>query len=608
MATEKDGVPLPNEAPRPEREASPPGSQTASTASIWDRIKRHKVVEWTLAYVAFGYALLHGVQMLRETFEWPLLVPRLTVAALVLGAPIAVTLAWYHGHRARHRVSGQELSILIALLIVAGSVLWWVSRHTHEHATAPAAADNVAVPFNPPPHSIAVLPFVDMSEKHDQEYFGDGMAEEIVNLLVKVPDLKVIGRTSSFQFKGKADDLRKVGTALGAAYIVEGSVRRSGEHIRVTAQLIDTRDGTHRWSDTYDREVEDALTVQDEIATSLVRALQLEVAGSDFLVGRVLPKNSAAYDAYLRGLHAFNRFDEEGLDAAITDYRHALQLDPSFLPAAEQLARTLCALPTWGFVSPPVGYERARAAAQEALKLEPKSAIGHAVLGCVATWYDWNWAVARQELQTAMASDPYNPFVLVEGASERNAVGQWGEAIRLCNAGLAADPLLATLHEASGWAHLRLGQFAEAEAALRRVLEISPTFVTAHRQLGTILLMEGRPRDALSEMQKETSVGGRSLGLVLAYESLRRTQEAATELARLEAEHAQDMAMWIAEAQAFRGQKDQAFRWLDRAYSQKDTWLWSIKGDPLLKNLEGDPRYKAFLRKMNLPEERAGGD
>src|SRR5215468_11638358 len=147
MATEKDSVPLPTETKRLESEASPGGSQTVSTVSIWDRIKRHKVVEWTLAYVAFGYALLHGVQMLRETFEWPLLVPRLTVVALVLGAPIAVTLAWYHGHRARHRVSGQELSILIALLVVAGSVLWWVSRHTHERATA--GANITASPATP---------------------------------------------------------------------------------------------------------------------------------------------------------------------------------------------------------------------------------------------------------------------------------------------------------------------------------------------------------------------------------------------------------------------------------------------------------------------------
>ena len=271
MATEKDGVPLPTEPERAEGEVNAPGSQTASTISIWDRIKRHKVVEWTLAYVAFGYALLHGVQMLRETFEWPLLVPRLTVAALVLGAPIAVTLAWYHGHRARHRVSGQELSILIALLVVAGSVLWWVSRNTHERVPSVAAGSTAT--FNPPAHSIAVLPFVDMSEKHDQEYFADGMAEEILDILAKIPQLTVIGRTSSFQFKGHTEDLRAIGEKLRAAYIVEGSVRKTAARIRVTGQLIDARSGAHLWSDSYDRDFGDVLTLQDEIATSIARAM-----------------------------------------------------------------------------------------------------------------------------------------------------------------------------------------------------------------------------------------------------------------------------------------------------------------------------------------------
>jgi len=202
--------------------AGEPAQPMHATDSVWDRIKRYKVVEWTLAYVAFAYAVLHGVQMLRETFEWPLLVPRLTVDVILVGVPVAITLAWYHGHRARHRVSGVELSILIALLVVAGSVLWWVSRYSSTHATHTAASE--ATHVNPPlgEKSIAVLPFVDLSEKHDQEYFADGMAEDLIDVLAKLPGLKVIGRTSSFQFKGKSQDLKTIGTALGAQYLVEG--------------------------------------------------------------------------------------------------------------------------------------------------------------------------------------------------------------------------------------------------------------------------------------------------------------------------------------------------------------------------------------------------
>jgi hypothetical protein len=184
MGSPDDSVPLqdpPQEAqvPTPVAHPVPPSPQPPD--SSWARIKRHKVVEWTLAYVAFGYALLHGVQMLRETFDWSFLVPRLTVFGLVLGVPIAVTLAWYHGHRARHRVSGPELSILIALLVVAGSVLWWLSRTSHERAAMSAAATNSsappAAPFNPPPHCVAVLPFVNMSGDREQDYFSDGLSE-----------------------------------------------------------------------------------------------------------------------------------------------------------------------------------------------------------------------------------------------------------------------------------------------------------------------------------------------------------------------------------------------------------------------------------------------
>ena len=251
-------------------------------------------------------------------------------------------------------VTGAVLAVALAYFVVDR---FWISRHVES-----STASTTLPPGTPSPavseKSIAVLPFVDMSEKHDQEYFGDGMAEELVNLLVKIPDLKVIGRTSSFQFKGKTDDLRKVGTALGAAYVVEGSVRRSGDHIRVTAQLIDTRDGTHRWSETYDREASDTIKVQDEIATSLVRALQLEVASSGVLQGRVLPKNGEAYDTYLRGLHALNRFDQPGMNEAVAHFRHALTLDPLFVPAAEQLARTLCAQFAWASCRPAADLSR----------------------------------------------------------------------------------------------------------------------------------------------------------------------------------------------------------------------------------------------------------
>ena len=468
-------------------------------------------------------------------------------------------------------------------------------------AAAPTTASAPA-PSAIPEKSIAVLPFVDMSEKHDQEYFGDGMAEEILNLLVKIPELKVIGRTSSFQFKGKTDDLRAIGSALGAAYVVEGSVRRSGDHVRVTAQLIDTRDGAHRWSETYDRDASDVLKVQGEIAGSLVRALQLEVANPLVFQSRSSLRSSEAYDIYLRGLHAADKFDQRGFEEAVAAFRRTLELDPSFVPAAEALAMNLASLAEWHFVSPQAGYEEGRAAAEAALKLDSKSALAHAVLGYIHTEYDWDWTAAAREMNTAVGLAPNDPNVLILAATERLAVGPWADGVHYLDTASTVDPLDPGVYSVASLTYVRLSRIAEAETAIRRALEISPTLGWGHHWLGVILLLEGKTQESLSEMQKETAMGYRFGGLAVAYFALNRIRDADTVLARLETEGARDSAMRIAEVYAFRGKKDQSFNWLERAYAQKDASLYYIKGDPLLKNLEGDSRYKAFLRKLNLPE------
>ena len=474
-----------------------------------------------------------------------------------------------------------------------------VSSSQRADSTARFAASKSAAVSG---QSIAVLPFIDMSEKHDQEYFGDGMAEEILNLLVKIPDLKVIGRTSSFRFKGKADDLRTIGAALDAAYVVEGSVRRSGDHIRVTAQLIDARDGVHRWSETYDRDARDILKIQGEIAAGLVRALQLEVTAADQLLIRKSVRNSEAYDVYLRGLHASNRYDQAGFEEAVSDFRRALELDPTFILAAEQLATNLASLTDWGYLPTQSGWEQARVSAQEALKLDSKSGRAHAVLGYVHTLYDMDWPGAEEEFRTALALSPHDPMVLEYSAMERLAVGKWADTLHLLDSATTADPLDPGIYEVRVWAYLRMGRFAEAMSASRRLLEIAPTYAWGHYDLGLSLLLNGTLADALEEIQQETAVEGRLSGLAVVYQALHRTKDANEALARLETDHASDGAMDIARVHAFRGQKDAAFKWLDRAYTQRDTELFLVKGDPLLRSLAGDPRYGAFLRKMTLPE------
>jgi TolB-like protein len=575
--------------------AQPPDSFLA-------RIKRHKVVEWTLAYVAFGYALLHGVQMLRETFEWPLLIPRLTVVGLVLGAPIAVTLAWYHGHRARHRVSGQELSILIALLVVAGSVLWWASRSGSSHAAPTVATDSThhAKPLGE--KSIAVLPFVDLSEKHDQEYFADGMAEEVLNQLAKVPGLKVIGRTSSFQFKGKADDLRNVGEVLGAAFILEGSVRKASDRIRVTAQLINAADGAHRWSETYERSMTDVLTIQTEIAMSIGRALQLEVADLPTTDSKLSPSRREAYDIYLRGEHAGDRGDQRGFEEAAVRFRSALQRDPTFADAAEALSSTLEALVEWHFVEPRSGSQQVREAALLALRLNPRSAGARGVLGGNITVYDWDWPRAEEELNAALALSAKDSDVATFAAMYSVAVGKWDRALQLLDTAISDDPLNPSLLNAQSMTLARLGRWSEAEDVARRILEISSTSSWNRYWLSVVLLMQGKSEDALREAKQETATMYRLAAIGMACDALGWHAESDAALRELEASQLLGRDMRIAEIYAVRGDLTEAMEWLEKAYDAKDASLYYVKGHPPFRNLLGDPRYKAFLRKMNLPE------
>lgn len=490
---------------------------------------------------------------------------------------------------ARRAPSVVLITALTAILaVVIGA--WWIRTH-HSERGLDAISDR----------SIAILPFVDLSEKQDQAYFADGMAQELLSLLARIPGLKVIGRTSSFQFKGKTEDLRKIGQALEAAYVVEGSVRRSGDRVRVTVELIDTRDGVHSWSEQYDRDATDLFELQGDIAANVARALQLEVAPSLLANARISPKSGEAYDLYLRGLHDADRSDQLGFEMAVVAFRRALELDPSFVPAAEALAASLANQAGWGFVSPQLGWERTRKAANAALKLDARSATAHAILGDVLLEHDWNWSAAQRELATAVSLAPHDPVVLRVAARGDVAVGDFTAALNLLDVATAADPLDPNLHSAFCWYYLRVNRLADAEAECRHTLEISPTFVFGHESLGIAMLLRGRLPAALAEMDKEIDPGFRKFGMAMAYQALDRQADAQAALQQLEAGYAKDWPMYIAEVYAARHQNDEAFEWLEKAFEQRDITLYLVKGEVLLDPLKPDPRYVAFMRKMNLP-------
>jgi len=282
--------------------------------SMWTGLRRRKVVQWGIVYVAGAWGLLQGLAYVSATFDWPRQLQQYTTLALLIGLPIVLVLSWYHGDRGQQRVGGTEFAVLTLLFLIGGGLFW---RYQSTNETPPSAAKAAAKPepaarpsapaSAPDEKSIAVLPFVDMSAKKDQEYMSDGIAEELLNLLAKVPDLKVIARTSSFAFKGKDVDIAEIAKRLNVAHVLEGSVRTSGNKLRITAQLIRTTDSTHLWSESYDRDLDDIFAVQDEIANAIVRALQIHLMGASSSLRDGGTQNVAAYQLYLRALNAKTR-------------------------------------------------------------------------------------------------------------------------------------------------------------------------------------------------------------------------------------------------------------------------------------------------------------
>ena len=472
---------------------------------------------------------------------------------------------------------------------------FWVSKHVT--AEQPALVSTAVVSDK----SIAVLPFTDMSEKKDQEYFADGIAEEVLDRLAKVPGLRVVGRTSSFQFKGKNTDSASIGAALGVAYLVEGSVRRDAGRVRVAAQLVDARTGSQRWSDGFDSDMIDITHVQDTIAAELARALQIAVEVD--AAPRSSVKSPPALDAYLRGLQSFSRSSREGCEAALANFRRALALDPTFAPAAIGLARTYAFIGSEGWLPPRVAYARSREAALLAQRLDPKSPTPHVSMAEIHTHHDWDWAGAERELKQAFALGTRESYGVQTAARLAAARGQWDEARQLAVEAIELDPLDADAQGTPGFQiYLGSGDFAEAEKSFRRALQIAPGWGSGRYFLGTALLLQGRHEAALTEYRKETLDDGQLEGSAMVYFATGHKAESDAQLAEAIRHNGPSWPSEIARVYAFRGEKERAFEWLDRAYDARDQDLYLIKGDPLLKKLEADPRYQAFLRKMNLPE------
>jgi len=494
-------------------------------------------------------------------------------------------------------VSRRVPLIVVACAFLIATAAYVAHRFSHGTGASPASATTSAVLAD---KSIAVLPFVDMSEKHDQEYFGDGMAEEILGELAKVPNLRVISRTSSFQYKDKSMDVRQIGAAIGARYVVEGTVRRAGDRVRITAQLVDASDGSERWAEQYDRDFNDVLKVQDEIAAALARALEVSVAATERGSHTTL-RSSPAYEAYLRARLASDRFDQQGFEDAAEYYREALRLDPEFARAASALAMLQVQIGVWGYQPPATAFAEVRKSAQRAAQLDPSLAEPHAALAFVHILYDWDWKAADQEIALARTLESHDKSTDFAAAQLAQARGDWGEARRQIDAALAVDPLVASYLYIKGEVLLAAGRYDEAETSVRRALKISPGYNWLRYLLARILVLRGRPADALAVARDEPDPEARLFSLAIALYASGRRAEADSALKTFTTQAA-DWPFGIAAVHAFRGEADDAFLSLDRAYSERDVDLAFIRSHPEFATIAKDRRYPSFLRKMKLLE------
>ena len=480
------------------------------------------------------------------------------------------------------------LAVLLLVLAVLGGYVWRSRRK--------AAVAGMSAP------SIAVLPFVDMSPAKDQEYFSDGLAEELTSDLAKVPGLKVAGRSSAFQFKGRNEDLRTVGQKLNVANVLEGSVRREGDHLRITAELTKAADGFQLWSEEYNSELKDVFAVQDEIARAVTGALQVKLLGANANPGTARPVNPDAYQAYLQADYFANRgSDKANYEKALAYTDQAIKLDAGFSPAWALRSGLFAGMAADDFMDTASGFRRAREDAEQAIALDPRSAAGYLSLANVRLIYDFDWEGAEDALNKAAALQPGSVELLFSRADLEDARGHLDQAIELRKRSVALDPLCSSCYLFLGSDLSETGQYDEANTVLQKALELNPQQGYVHLVRGQILLAQGRREEALLEMQQETNEGLKLAGEAMVYHSLGRQHDSETALKELIASHANDGAYQIAEVYAYRGEVDKALDWLDRAYQQHDSGLPGLKTDGLFKGLHQNPRYIRLLQKMRLP-------
>jgi serine/threonine-protein kinase len=582
-----------------------------SEGNFFAELKRRNVYKVAVAYAVVGWLIAQIATQIFPFLEIPNWVVRLVIVFIAIGFPIALIIAWAfeatpEGIKrteiadAMPATSGHKRHAWIYVVVIGAVIsvgLFFAGRYT-------AGSKTTASPNDVSNKSIAVLPLVNTSGDPGNDYFSDGLSEELIAVLAKIPGLKIIGRSSSFLFKGKSDDSRTIGEKLGVANLLEGSVRRQGERVRIVAELINAADGRELWSDTYDRELKDVFAVQSEIAVAVTDQLKIKLLGAP-AKSDAAPSNDnlAAYNALQQGTFYFRLSTEEGTRKATKFYGEAIRLDPNYALAHANLSSAWRQLgATWlGGAEANEAYAKARNAAQTAVSLAPNLAAAHEALGFLLLTPDLDFAAAETEFRKAGKLAPADAGPKSALGFLFIAEGRLAEAENMTRQTLALDPLGVTRYLNLARILIGGGRYDEAEAALRKAIELQPAAARLHAYLTTIDVLRGNATAALADAQLEPKGFWQDYALALAQQAQNDRATADATLQRLIHEDAVSGPFQIAAVYGLRKEPDKMFEWLERAYTGHDSGLTQLLVTPFILNYKNDPRFAAFCRKLKLP-------
>ena len=561
-------------------------------------LKRRNVYKVAAAYAAVAWLLIQIATTLFPIFEAPGWLMKALVGAVAAGFPAALVLAWIfeitpQGITRTEDIApdvpqrrGRTWIYVVVLGALAAAGLFSLGRYSAKLG-------------GPGEKSIAVLPLANQSGDAEQEYFSDGLTEELITGLGRIAELRVIGRNSSFHFKGKGVESRAVGQALGVANLLEGSVRKIGDRIRVNVQLVATADGTQRWSETYDRELKDIFVVQEEIARAVADRLRLTLLGTAAgATGAPSDGNIEAYNAYLQSRYQLAKANAVAAAKAIEHAEEALRFTPRYAEAYASIAQAWQNIAVTKGVQGKEAFERAREAAKTALSIKPDLAAARSAMAYIHLYEDWNLAAAEAELR---AADQKDPAVLNNLANVRGAQRHTEEAVRLHRDAIRLDPLSATHYMNLASKLVQLERFDEAETNARKVLELQPAAGGVHNLLTIIAVLRDQPDVAMREAQLEPPGLFRDTAVSLAHQASGNQAEADAALQQLLEKHSARAPLSIAIAYGYRGEADKVFEWLERSYAQREPRLVVGLGHLLLKRYRSDPRFVELARKIGVP-------